>query len=388
MLVAVIGGKVQGIEACYLAKKAGWQVRLIDKRAVVPAEGLCDSFIQLDVRHDKNLHRALGDADLILPALEDDPALERISRWAGKEGIPCAFDIDAYRVSSSKSASNRFFQELDLPIPGLWPESEFPVILKPDRSSGSRGIHICKDVSDLNKRSAVPGMMDGLIVQEFVKGNSYSLEVFGFPGNYRTLQVTDLYMDAAFSCKRVAAPTELCSAMRKEFENMSVSIAEALGLKGLIDVEVVHNEGCLKILEIDARLPSQTPITVFWSTGLNMVELLGKLFTNPCGEFSLPELITGIDLGVVVEHITVTEKGLEIAGEHILGGQEQLQLHENFFGADEAITNYSPGRKQWVATLINTGASREDAWERRNRVIRAIMQEHDLTLYSDPEPLL
>jgi len=388
MLVAVIGGKVQGVEACYLAKKAGWQVRLIDKRAVVPAKELCDSFMQMDVRSAISLHRALGDADLILPALEDDPALERISRWAGKEGIPCAFDIDAYRVSSSKLDSNRLFQELNLPIPGLWPESRFPVILKPDRGSGSNGIHICKDVTDLSKRFAVPGMMDDLIVQEFVEGNSYSLEVFGFPGNYRPLQVTDLYMDNAFSCKRVAAPTELNSGMREEFEHMSVSLAEALGLKGLMDVEVIENDGCLKILEIDARLPSQTPITVFWSTGLNMVELLGKLFTNSSGKLSFPELITDIALGVVIEHITVNEKQLEVAGEHILAGQEQLQFHEDFFGADEAITNYSPDRKKWVATLINSGASREDAWERRNRVIRAIMQEHDLTLYSDPEPIL
>ena len=228
MLVAVIGGKVQGIEACYLAKKAGWQVRLIDKRAVVPAKGMCDSFIQVDVRCDKDLQRALGDADLILPALEDDLALEKISHWAGKEGIPCAFDIDAYRVSSSKSASNRLFQELNVPIPGFWPESKPPLILKPDRSSGSRGIEICQDLTDLSKRFPDPGMMDGLIVQEFVKGNSYSLEVFGFPGAYRPLQITDLYMDTGFSCKRVAAPTELSSAMREEFEQMSVSIAEAL----------------------------------------------------------------------------------------------------------------------------------------------------------------
>ncbi|MBA7557450.1 hypothetical protein ES705_50206 [subsurface metagenome] len=169
---------------------------------------------------------------------------------------------------------------------------------------------------------------------------------------------------------------------------MSVSIAEALGLKGLMDVEVIQNEGCLKILEIDARLPSQTPITVFWSTGLNMVELLGKLFTDACAKFSFPEFSTDIALGVVIEHITVNEKQLEIVGEHILVGQESLRLHEDFFGADEAITNFSPHRKQWVATLINTGASREDAWKRRNRVIRAIMQEHDLTLYSDPEPVL
>jgi pyrrolysine biosynthesis protein PylC len=388
MLLAVIGGKVQGIEACYLAKKAGWQVRLIDKKDVVPARGLCDFFLRMDVRREEDLMRALGDADLILPAFEDYPALERISRWAGKEGIPCAFDIGAYRVSSSKSASNQLFQELNLPIPGLWPESKFPLILKPDGGSGSRGVRICKDMTDLNERFAGSWMEDGLIVQEFAAGNSYSLEVFGFPGTYQPLQVTNLYMDETFDCKRVVAPAELSSEMREEFERMSVSMAEALGLKGLMDVEVIENEGRLKILEIDARLPSQTPMTVFWSTGLNMVELLGKLFTNSCGKLSFPELTAEITRGVIIEHIAVSEKRLEISGEHIIAGQEQLQRHEDFFGADEAITNYSAGRKQWAATLINTGASREDAWERRNGVIRAIMRDHDLILYSDPEPVL
>ena len=39
MLVAVVGGNLQGIEAAYLAKKAEWQVLTIDRKAVVPAAG-------------------------------------------------------------------------------------------------------------------------------------------------------------------------------------------------------------------------------------------------------------------------------------------------------------------------------------------------------------
>jgi pyrrolysine biosynthesis protein PylC len=388
MLIAVIGGKVQGIEACYLAKKAGWQARLIDKRSLVPAQGLCDSFFQLDVQHDKDLPRVLDGADLILPAFEDEPALERISRWAEKAGIPCAFDIDAYRVSSSKSASNRLFQKLNLPMPKLWPECDFPVILKPDGDSGSRGVQICRSMTELNNKYAVSGAENRMTVQEYAKGASFSLEVIGFPGAYQPLQVTDLYMDGSFDCKRVIAPTKLSPERREELEGMSVSLAHALGLKGLMDVEVVENEGCLKILEIDARLPSQTPMTVFWSTGLNMVEMLGELFTNSGGRTYSPELETGNALGIIMEHIAVNEQRLEIAGEHIMGAQKHLQLHEDFFGADEAITNYTPGRKEWAATLIIKGVDREDAWERRNTVIREIMHEHDLTQYSDPEPVL
>jgi pyrrolysine biosynthesis protein PylC len=45
----VIGGNLQGVEAAYLAKKAGWQVWVIDRKAVVPAAGLCDQFNQVNI---------------------------------------------------------------------------------------------------------------------------------------------------------------------------------------------------------------------------------------------------------------------------------------------------------------------------------------------------
>jgi hypothetical protein len=75
MLVGVVGGKLQGVEAAYLARKAGWKVRIVDKKPRVPASELCDSFVQVDVTVENNLDRALGDVDFIIPALEDDKAL-------------------------------------------------------------------------------------------------------------------------------------------------------------------------------------------------------------------------------------------------------------------------------------------------------------------------
>ena len=59
MLVAVVGGNLQGVEATYLAKKAGWEVVLIDRRSIVPASGLCDRFIRLDVTGGENLSKTL-----------------------------------------------------------------------------------------------------------------------------------------------------------------------------------------------------------------------------------------------------------------------------------------------------------------------------------------
>ena len=45
-------------------------------------------------------------------------------------------------------------------------------------------------------------------------------------------------------------------------DDAGVRIAEGLGLNGLMDVEVMVRDGQPKVLEIDARLPSQTPTAV------------------------------------------------------------------------------------------------------------------------------
>ena len=48
MLIAVIGGKLQGVEAVYLAQKAGWEILVIDKNPDAPATGLCDKFLKFE----------------------------------------------------------------------------------------------------------------------------------------------------------------------------------------------------------------------------------------------------------------------------------------------------------------------------------------------------
>ena len=278
MIVAVVGGNLQGVEATYLARKAGWEVVLIDKNSNAPASGLCDDFIQGDVTDTGSHWDILQQADIIIPALENLSALKTLQQKALKTGTPLALDSHAYSITSSKLQSNQLFSRLDIATPKPYPECKFPVIVKPDTSSGSHGIHIFEDISVLNNFILQTENLNSWVIQEFVSGPSYSLEVIGSPGNYHTLTVTDLFMDAQFDCKRVTVPTAISSVFVKQFEKISLLIAERLELTGIMDVEVIEHEGSLKVLEIDARLPSQTPAAVFWSTGINMVALLGKLY--------------------------------------------------------------------------------------------------------------
>jgi len=369
MLVGVVGGKLQGVEAAYLARKAGWEVRLVDKKSGMPASGLCDSFAQADVTDAHDLDKALGAVDFIIPALEDDRALGSLTSWSRQSGVPLAFDPPAYAVTSSKLKSAEFFRKVRVPVPRPWPQSSFPVLAKPGLGSGSKDVRIFHDLDSMQGWFAPDFPPGDWVLEEFLDGSQHSLEVIGRPGSYCLLQVTDLYVDQDFDCKRVIAPSNLPPNLIAEFEKLSLTIAEALNLRGIMDVEAIYSSDEFKVLEIDARLPSQTPTAVYWSTQCNMVRLLGDLYTLT-GSTTPPE--EDMLRGAVYEHIHVCGDILKICGEGIMTQGGPLKLQTDFFGADEAITNFTPGRSQWVATLVFSGADRQQAWEKRNRCVAEI----------------
>ncbi len=382
MLAAVVGGNLQGTEAVYLSKKAGWEVLLIDKKPVVPASGLCDLFIQLDVTSKKHFGSALKGVDLVIPALENDDALICLKHWTKAEGIPFAFDLEAYSISSSKLKSDRLFAQMDVPIPRSWPDCGFPVVTKPNVGSGSHGVMLFREEASLQRYAK--DAAEDIVLQEFVQGPSYSIEVLGVPDQHTPLQVTELEIDENYDCKRVLAPTDLSDSLTSDFERIANMLANLLGLRGLMDVEVILHENELKVLEIDARIPSQTPTTVYWSTGVNMVQMLGDLFTKgTCKRLNYP--IPG--KGVIYEHIKVSPNMLKVAGERIMSGVSPLQIQTDFFGADEAITNYTPNCDEWVATLIVCEKDRDSARAKRNRVIADIQQHFNIEIYQDSSPM-
>jgi pyrrolysine biosynthesis protein PylC len=387
MRLGIVGGGLQGLEAAYLARRAGWETRLLDRRAEVPARGLADSFAQGDAGDPAVLDRELRGVDLLLPALEDTPVLQTIAAWAGRRGVPLAFDPAAYAVSSSKRASNRLFRSLGMALPRPWPECGLPVLVKPDGLSGSRGVRVFREPASWRcwlAAHAEDG--EGWIAQEYLEGPSYSIEVLGTPGAHRPLQVTALDMDADYDCKRVRAPAPLSAELTRGMERLAAGLAGALGLRGLMDLEVILHDGRLKLLEIDARLPSQTPIAVFWSTGYNLVEALGGLARDPQGAGPPPLPPAAGWRAAVLEHLHVTANRLEVCGEHVLARRGSLRVERDFFGAEEAITDRVPGRSDWVATLLCSGRDAAQVWSRRCDAVEAIRRAHGLADYEDPEP--
>jgi pyrrolysine biosynthesis protein PylC len=339
---------------------------------------MCHWFVQQDLREEQHLGALFAKADLLIPALENDAALASLARCAHVNDIPFAFDPDAYAVSSSKQASDSLFVRSGIPTPNAWPHCSLPVIAKPSRASGSENIAVFYDRTALDE--FLKARQGEWVVQAYMQGPTYSLEVIGSRGNYILPQVTDLYMDEQYDCRAVTAPTRLTPERVKALEKLSLEIAQLIDLKGLMDVEVVDSGNELRVLEIDARFPSQTPTAVYHSTGFNMVEALGELFIRgKMPSMPVPSVSDGGHCnGVIYEHIQVTKDTLEFCGEHIMSQAGPLRRVPEFFNADEAITNYREGLDQWVATLIVIGKDRQAALKKREHVLENIKRELNL----------
>lgn len=372
MRVAIVGGKLQGVEAAFLAREAGWEVILIDRKQSPPAARLCQSFYHCDVVKDtSSLRRLLEKVDLIIPAVENVTALRALQKCAAEINIPLAYDAKAYFISHSKKRSNRLFEKLGIPLPQSWPQCGLPLIVKPSASSGSHGVSKLgteQELGDFIKQ--VGSGLKHWILQEYVEGPSYSIEVLGLVERYVALQVTELEMDGDYDCERVLAPAKIPEPLDRQIKEIALTIAKSLRLKGIMDVEVIlDHSGVPRVLEIDARLPSQTPTAVYESTGINMLELLGHIFVGDTMPV-IPEIKAL--RGVVYEHIKVSQDGLEFLGEHIMAEVDSLEIVPDFFGADVSLTNFNLSSFPWVATLITTGGSREQAWLKRQQVIENI----------------
>lgn len=361
--VAIIGGKLQGTEAVYLAKKAGIESLLIDYNRNAPAAGLCDEFLCCDVtRESRELLEALDGADFILPANENTVVLDALIRLAGKYDYKLAFDGDAYAVSSSKLLSDRLIHENGIPAPRYYPDCRAPYIVKPSGFSGSEGVRRFNTEEEL-KRFLKTVAADEWVIQEFLTGPSYSIEVIGSPGSYQTYEVTEIHMDQVYDCKMVTAPCEITDEQREGFRRIAVKLAELVGLRGIMDVEVIDDNGDFKVLEIDARIPSQTPTVVYHTTGVNFVEELMELLCR--GRLTAKETIKKKFCSY--EHYYVDNGRITEHGEHIMSEGGLLRLRENFFGADEVISDFVEEGAPWRGTFINRADTAEElALKREN----------------------
>ncbi|MDR0524026.1 MAG: 3-methylornithine--L-lysine ligase PylC [Candidatus Methanoplasma sp.] len=383
MKIGIAGGALQGMEAAFLSGKAGFETLVVDRRADAPASSLADHCGTADIARDPAAAaRLFSDCDAVIPALEEMDALESLARIAAEIEKPLLFDMDAYRISCSKAESNRIMGGLGVPLPRPWPECGFPAIVKPSSQSGSVGVSAVESAEEMARAlKRVEELGDEPVVQEFVSGKSVSIEVIGNGSSARPYVTTEVILDGGYDCKRVACePGILGAEENAAFAEMGRSVAEAIGLRALMDVEAIATPKGLRVLEIDARIPSQTPAAVEAATGINLME---ELALSALGKAAGARGGPGCSS---YEHYVADCGRLATCGEKKFAHVSRPRVEERFFGADVAITDYAPGKSVWRATVINSGRTPAEVLEKRKRFIGAAMSECDLEEYWDASP--
>lgn len=381
MQIGIIGGKLQGTEVAYLAKKAGIKTVLIDKTHNTPASGICDEEVVFDVS-DKSfeLLNLLNQMDFVIPAMENPDALEALKAINKDENINILFDFDAYDISSSKIKTDKIIHEGNFPYPRYFPNADPPYILKPSHGSGSSSVEYIKTKEELLLRLEQKDDPDNWVAQEYISGESYSVEVIGTPGNYNAYSVTQIHLDEMYDCNMVSCPVELNEDIIEQFKLDSIELAKKLNLHGLMDVEAILDDDQLKIIEIDARFPSQTPIAIFHSTGVNLLVELLKVFSQNkgkdseelCSHFVESEDHNMRTLFSVYEHFQVDNENVLREGEHVFGDTGPLTIRESFFGSDWAITDFKEGHTSWQAACINSAHTKSELDTKRCRAYDSI----------------
>ena len=381
--LCIVGGALQGMEAVFLGHEAGYETVVIDRKPDAPALSICDEPHVLNPLTDvKEALRVFSTCDAVIPACEELDLLEALDDMLGGSGIPFLFDLDSYDVSCSKNLSNEVMASVGVPLPQPWPECGFPVIVKPSSQSGSIGVSVAFSQEDIDRGlETIRGLGDVPVIQEFVHGRSMSIEVIGDGERARSFVTTEVVLDHNYDCKMVRCFPGLLSDEEEElFGRIGRDVAEAIGLKALMDVEAIDTPKGLRVLEIDARIPSQTPAAIWTGTGINLLE---ELVASRTGKETGR---TGSGRSGIYWHLYQKDGVLRTNGEKEFGHVLEPRMEQGLFGSDDSISDYEPGSRDWHGTFMVSGDTPEEAEARRESVINRIIEECGVDTYIDGTP--
>jgi pyrrolysine biosynthesis protein PylC len=383
MRIAIVGGALQGMEAVLLAKAAGYETVVLDRKKWAPAMSLCDEPVNLDpVKDPEEALKVFQSCDAVIPACEEMDLLKTLDSMKGKMDAPLLFDLASYNISSSKNKSNEVMASVGVPLPQPWPACGFPAIVKPASQSGSIGVTVAHNEADMDRGlEFIKSINDEPVIQEFVHGKSVSIEVIGNGMTAKSYVTTEVCLDSNYDCKMVRCNPNIMSKDDCDlFAKIGKDVAEAIGLGALMDVEAILTPKGLRVLEIDARIPSQTPAAIEAATGVNLLE---ELVTTALGK---PKNRTASSGCSIYRHVYLKDGKLRSSGEKEFGHVQNPRFAPGLFGSDNSITDYAPGKEEWHATLISKGRTEEEADERAASCISKILDECSIDEFLDGTP--
>lgn len=159
---------------------------------------------------------------------------------------------------------------------------DFPVICKPRDNSGSRGVKLCRDLSELDiciKEAFEVSKLDTILAEEFIEGREFSIESLHYDGMSEVIQftekkTTEFPYNVELGHKQ---PANLTDDQRNKIRDIISKIANCMKFENCPShTELKVNDRGIFVIETSPRLGGDyitshlTPL----STGINLEDQL------------------------------------------------------------------------------------------------------------------
>jgi len=190
--------------------------------------------------------------DLVVPLIDPDlPVLAEHRQALEATGTKVLVTPEnAVSICRDKQATDAFLAQKSFPAPRIlaaWEvtETDFPLLVKPRDGSASADVYKVADLRELAFfRKYVPNAM----IQEFVAGPEYTVDVFCDWASRPLVAVPRERI-------RVRAGEVSVGRVRRDevMEQLAMAVAEALGARGPLNVQMIQGERGPRVIEINPR---------------------------------------------------------------------------------------------------------------------------------------
>ncbi len=292
--VLILGASFLQVPMIRAAKRLGYWTIVVDQNPDAVGAPLADEFFEISTL-DTDAVLAVARSrciDGITTAATDAPV--RVLAAVGQElGLPaisvessvlCTDKLEMVRRFAREGVPHPAFAVIDRDHPFVPNEQplDFPFIVKPVDSSGSRGVTVVRSESELGEARDYARRVsrsDVLLAEELLVGREVSCELFHDGRAPHILAITDKQTSGAPHFVEVghSQPSALGDEERRQIEDVALSAARALGVTwGPGHIEMMLTARGPVLIELGARLGGDfiTSHLVPISTGIDMVGLV------------------------------------------------------------------------------------------------------------------
>jgi biotin carboxylase len=318
----IIGAGILQMPAIQKAKEMGLEVAVVDINPSAPGISFADHFFKISTVDEKEIVKTAETfkPDGVMTLATDMPmrSVAAVAKFLDLPGISPEVALKA----TDKVAMIKCFKEKNIPSPWFYvvpSRDEFknvlksispPFILKPNDSSGSRGVILIdsldKAIDGFNYSKSIS--KSGIVlVEEYMIGPEVSVEIITIQGKSTVLAVTDKLTSGAPNFVEMghSQPSELAVESINKIKEIAIKAVQALGIDNSPShVEIIVTKNGPKLVELGARLGGDCITThlVPLSTGIDMLKASIKLAMG-----QMPDIKTRLFKGAAIRYISSKE---------------------------------------------------------------------------------